>query len=445
MDVVICGAGEVGQHAARELARGNNITMIDQSEPKLEVLDEVLDVRNLLGNCTDAAVLKEAGVPSADLFVAVTNVDEVNLLSASIANGLGAERTVARVHHSAYFDGRAMDYGLHLGIDHLVCPDYATAQEIGQVLRSPGALAVEQFAHGQVEIQQLPVSPDAPAIGKSLMELHLPRSSRIAALERAGHTFIPEARTVIGRGDIVTIIGESDTFDRARKLIHTEPSRRKRIVIMGGSPLAVWLCRELKSKRFSVRLFEANRDRAEELAEKLEWVTVINADVTAPDTMDEEQVGDADAFVAATADDEHNILATARAKKMGVDQAIVVLNRSTYMHMVMDVGIDKAFSPRITAVEGIRRMLETGPIRHLTTLAVGIADVYEIRVGDHGNGVTGKALKDVKMPGGSIIAAIQREDKVRVPGAMDTINTGDTLILIGPGGLEKQLRKAFGL
>ena len=214
---------------------------------------------------------------------------------------------------------------------------------------------------------------------------------------------------------------------------------------MGGTPLSVWLCRELRSKKFSIRLFEPNRERAEELAEKLEWVTVLNADATSQDTMDEEQIGEADTFVAATVDDEHNILAAARAKRLGVKEAIVVLNRSTYLHMVGDVGIDKAFSPRITAVEGIQHMLETGPIRHLTTLAVGIADVYEIRVGEARNGVTGKPLKDVKIPGGSIIAAIQRDGEVHVPGAMDTINSGDTVILIGPGGLEKELRKAFGV
>ena len=175
MNIVICGAGEVGRHAAEVLgAMGHSVTIIDADADRLTAMDEIMDVRSLLGSGTHADVLIEAGCEDADLFIAATNVDEINLLSASLAAGVGAQRTIARVHHSAYWSGQSFDFANHFGIDHLVCPEYTTATAIAQSLRSPGALAVERFARDRIELQQVAVSDDAKVIGKPLPELGLP-------------------------------------------------------------------------------------------------------------------------------------------------------------------------------------------------------------------------------------------------------------------------------
>lgn len=446
MNIIICGAGEVGRHAAEVLgAAGHNVTIIDQDPAKLEALDEAMDVRNLLGSATHVHTLLEAGCDSADLFIAATNIDEINLLSASIASGVGAGRTIARVHHGAYLDDTGMSYAQHLGIDHLVCPEQTTATAIAQSLRSPGALAVERFAKGRIEMQQLPVSADADVVGQQLMAIRMPPSTRLAMIERNDRTFIPTGQTTIEAEDVVTLIGDVAGIAMAAKLFHTASDRRKSVIIVGGTSMGVWLCRALHSKGFSVRLIEPDRERAEELAAKLDWVTVIYSDLNSADLFADERLEQCDAFVALTADDEHNVLLAALAKSMGTRSVIAVQQRATYLHLIEHVGIDRAFSPRATAVTQIQSLIETGPFKKLTTLADGVADIFEIRVPAEASDVIGKPLKDVKFPAGSMIAAIQRGDEVMVPGGLDKIHAGDSVIVIAPDGEEKRLQKVFGL
>ena len=445
MNVTICGAGAVGGHAAEVLgAEGHNITIIDTQSTKLGLLDETLDAHSLQGNGTHAETLLEAGCAKADLFIAATESDEINLLSASLASGLGTERTIARVHHSAYFEHRGIEYARHFGIDHLVCPDHTTAAAIAQALRNPGAIAVERFARGRVEMQQLPVSNNAPVIGKKLAEVGLPNAARMACVERNGTGFIPSGQSIIEQGDVVTLICDVSVFERARKLIHTTSQKRKRIMIMGGTPLGVWLCRQLQSRSFSVRLFETDHQRASELADKLEWITVLHTDLADPTVWDEERPEQTDAFVSLSDNDEHNILAAAHAKSAGAQLAIAVLQQPTYLHLLTHVGIDKAFSPRVTAVTQIQRLLDAGPVRKLATLAEGIAEVYEIHVSSAAKKVTQVPLKDVKLPPKTIVAAIHRQDDVRVPGGDDWIALGDTVVVIAPSESEKPLRSLFG-
>jgi trk/ktr system potassium uptake protein len=444
MNIVICGAGEVGRHCAEVLAaQGHNITVVDQHAETLSALDDVLDVRNLVGHGAHADVLLEAGCAKADLFIAATRSDEINLLSASIAKALGAGKVIARVHHSAYFEKRGLDYARHMGIDHLVCPEFSTALAIASTLRSPGSLAIEQFARGQVEMQQFPVSDTAKAVGSELASLKLPASSRLAAVERDGSAFLPNAQTVINKGDIVTLIGESAGFDKARKLFDTQTGRNRRVIILGGTAQCVWVCRALKDRDFSIRVFESNDSRALELAEKLEWVTILNADAINTDALKDERVDLADSFLALTEDEERNILAAARAKSMGVKSAVALLQRPTYQHLLGHVGIDKAFSPRTTAVTEVLRLIETGPVKHLATLAEDIAEVFALDVPIGATRTVNRPLKEIKLPANTMLAAVQRDDDVFVPGADSQVHPGDTVIAIAPANARKELRKLF--
>lgn len=446
MNIIICGAGEVGRHAAEVLADvGSSITIIDRDAGKLAELEQLLDVRSLIGNAAQADVLIEAGVDKADLFLAATNIDEINLLSASIAKGVGARRCIARVHHSAYFEKRGLDYDRYLGIDELLCPEYVTAVAIAQTLRSPGALAVERFARGQVEMQQLPISTDAPAVGKPLLALDMPRRARVASIDRGGTAFLPDGQTEVAAGDIVTLIADVDVFAKAAKLFDPDAGRRRRVIILGGTSMGVWLCRALQSRMFSVRLIEADRARAEELAAKLDWVTVLCADLEDTSILEDERTDQADAFVALMKDDESNLLAAAHAKSLGAKTAFAVLQRPTYQHLLSHVGIDRAFSPRALAVGQIMQMIEDEPVRVLAELAHGIADVYEVRVPKAATNVIDKPLRELRFPAKMMVAAIQRGDDAHVPSADDAIAAGDTVIFIGPGGMQKQLKAVFNL
>jgi len=442
MNIVICGAGEVGRHAAEVLnAKGHHITIVDREDRVLRAVEESVDVRTLAGDCTDAAVLADAGAVDADLFLATTNVDEVNLLAAAVGRALGSKKVVARVHHSRFFERADFSYERALGIDELICPEFATAQAIAQTLRNPGAMAIENFARGQIEMQQIPVSRHAEVIGKALSELPLPRGTRIAAIGRMEAAFIPEAGTRIEPGDSVIMVGDPAHFPVARRFFHDDKHGRRRVVIMGGPPLSVWLCRALKNRNFAIRLFEVDRERAEHLAEKLDWVTVIHGDPTDRDLFDEERIGDADAFVA-LAHDEENILGCVLAKTHGVGQAIAVIERSKYLRLLTQVGVDKPFSPRLVAVREIERLLDDRPLSRLASLAEGFIDVYRVRVNESAD-VIGKPLSEVKLSPNWVLAAIQRDGTVHVPGARDHIEAGDTLIVIGRHGKDAALRKLF--
>jgi len=446
MNILICGAGEVGRHSAEVLAKsGHSITIIDQSPTRLAEIDEMMDVRSMLGDCAQAEVLLQAGADKADLLIAATNIDEVNLLSASVAKGIGCATTIARVHHSGFYEDRGLNYAKHLGIDHLVCPEYTTAQAIVAALRSPGALAVENFAHGLIEMQRIEVGATSKAVGVALRDLKAPGTSLIACIERPDRSFVPKAETVIKAGDVLTLIGETKGIDQTSKYYNPEHSGRRRIMVMGGSTQSVWLCRELKRVGASIRLFVGDEQRAIELAEKLDWVTVINSDVINSDALKEERVDQSDAFVAATDDEETNILGAALAKTRGAKTAVCVMQRPTYLHLLEYIGIDRAFSPRATAVNEITRLLDDRDVRHLASLSRGVADLYEMHLGPTlAPGVEGKTLTQIDFPPHCLVAAISRGERVYIPGAMDKFEPSDVVVILGPAEVEKQLNKLFG-
>jgi trk system potassium uptake protein len=364
MNIIICGAGEVGSHAAEELAAaGHNITVIDSDAGRLEVVGDQMDIGTLHGNAAYADVLREAGAAGADMLVAATDSDEINLLSASIVKAIGAKKSIARVHHSMYFEGHGLDYRVHFGIDLLVCPEYSTATAIARTLRNPAAIAIEHFAHGLVDMQEFPVSADAPALDKPLSQLKLPPGSRLAAIARDNDVFIPDASTHVVKGDRVILVGNANVFYEARRMFHKDDIGRRRVVIMGGNPMAVWLCRALRERNWSIRLFETNRARAEELADKLDWVTVLNADPTDRSVFLEENLSQADVFVALLDDDEANIIGCVLAKSLGVTTVVAVVQRPTYLDLLYHIGVDRPFSPRMVAVRERRFLCVTNRLK----------------------------------------------------------------------------------
>ncbi|MEX2671656.1 MAG: Trk system potassium transporter TrkA [Phycisphaeraceae bacterium] len=445
MNVIICGAGEVGTYAAEVLGTaGHDITIVDSRPERLADLEDRLDVRTLAGNCANADVLREAGAADPQgALVAATSSDEINLLTAAVAKGIGVGKCIARVHHSAYFNMRGLDYARHLGIDRLICPEWSTAQAIASTIRNPAALAIENFAAGRIEMQEFPVDVDAPAVGKQLVELNLPKGVRLAAVRRGASAFVPVATTIIDAGDVVILVGNSDVFPEGRKLFQRAAPGRRRLVIMGGTPEGVWLCRALRDRAWSIRLFEQNRERAEELANKLDWVTVVHSDPTELNEFEEERIADVDAFVGLTDDDEHNILGCAWAKSTGVKRVIAMVQRPRYAHLVQRIGIDHVFSPRVVAAKQIERSLDESPMLRMATLAEGVVDLYRVRVAADAPAV-GQPLRKLPLGPEWMLAAIQHDIDVRVPTADDLIDIDDTVLVVGRHGTEDKLHNIFG-
>ena len=444
MKIIICGSGQVGSHAAQVLtAAGHAITVIDMRPGRIHAIEDTMDVGTLLGNCANADVLREAGAATADLLIAATSSDEINLLAASVAKGIGTSKVIARVHHSAYFDHRGLDYCQHLGIDQMICPDYATAQAIGSVLRNPGALAIESFARNQIEMQEFHVAERAPAVGQTLAEVDLPPGTRLAIVTRSHDAFIPDATTMIEANDAVVLVGNADVFERGKKQFEQTEAGRRRIVLMGGAATAVWLCRTLRGAHASIRLFEEDRERAEELAAKLEWVTVLQGDPTDRSLFEEEHLEQADAFVGLLDDDdEQNILRCAWAKSMGVSTAVAVVQNPNYLRLLKPIGIDFAVTPRMLAAREILGAIDDSPLQSVATLAEGIINVYRAVVRE-GAPVIGKPLAEIKLSPNWIIAAVQRQNDVRVPLPDDSLDAGDVVLVIGRHGMEEKLTQLF--
>ncbi len=443
MNVVICGAGEIGSHAADVLAgAGIRITVIDIDSDRLRAIEDTMDVRTLQDSATDANALRLAGAADADLVVAATDSDEINLLTASIAKGLGADRTLARVHHGSYLRRDGFDYQAHFQVDQLICPEASAATAIARVLRNTGAMAVESFARGSIEVQEFEAGSKGSAIGRRLADVKLPRGIRVAAIQRDGEAFVPEASSVVSPGDGLVLVGNVSVFEEGRRLFQDERPPRRKIVIMGGSPIATWLCRLLQGRNFAIRLFETDRPRAEALAEKLDWLTVINDDPTDRTVFNEEKIAQADAFISTLLDDESNILGAVLAKMRGVTTVVTALQNSKYLDLVYDVGVDHAFSPAVQAVREIEDILDRRKARRLGGLAGGKLDVLRVRATDNAPAV-GKSLSELQLSPDWVVAAIQRADKAWVPVADDRIEPGDTLLVVGRQARGEVLEKLF--
>ncbi len=444
MKIVICGAGEVGAYACEVLdRRGESVTVVDTRAERLRALEENHDIRTLEGNCGRADVLVEAGCGSAGLVVLATDNDEVNLLAGTIAKRLGAKQVVARVHDFGYLEQEEIDYAEVLGIDELICPEYSTAIAIAQTIRNPAATAVESFARGHIQMEQFEVDAGADAVGKSLSSLPLPAGTRLAAVQRDGKSFIPDGSTTLLARDSVFLVAASDSLDQARRLFRSGDPKRRRVVVMGGNRMAAWLCRLLEGSGVSIRLFERDAARAEQLAGELEAVTVLNADPIDATVFNEERIGDADDFVAMVDDDEDNIIGGGLARSRGGGRGVTLVQRADYLDVLYDIGVDRAFSPKLVAARQIEELLDRGPMRTLTVLARGQLDLHRV-VAAAGGRAVGQRLRNVKLTPHWAVIVVQHGDETRVPGADDQIEPGDTVLVLGPHGRGADLPEIFG-
>ncbi|MAC76139.1 MAG: Trk system potassium transporter TrkA [Phycisphaeraceae bacterium] len=431
MRIVICGAGEVGSHAAEVLVRADHaVTIIDLDAERLRPIEDSIDARTVVGNCARADILLEAGVAGCDLLVAATDCDEVNLLTSALGKRIGATKTVARVHEFDFADRRGFDYGDVLEIDHLICPEFSTSIAIAQNIRNPAALAVEIFARGQVEMQQFEITGGSSAVGRPLSEITMPRGARLAGILRDGEVSIPDSSSVINEGDEVVLVADAPSYDAARKIFHEEKKVRRSIVVLGGTRMAEWVCRTLRGKPFAIRLFERDREVAERLAAELDWVTVLHGDVTDPAMFAEERIAEADHFVALLEDDEVNIIGGVLAKLRGVDTVTVVVQRSAYLDSVYSIGLDRAYSPRTVAAKQIEEALDVDVVRTVSSLADGGVSVFRVGVGAACE-LAGKRLRTVKLTPDWSVLAVQRGEKTWVPHADDEVLVGDEVLVLG--------------
>jgi trk system potassium uptake protein len=442
MKIVVLGAGTVGTWVADLLCKHrHSVTVVDVDPEHTKRINEELDVRALTGEAAHASVLFQADVLSADLCLAVTGDDEVNLVAASMAKGMGARRSIARVFAPVFRDLSTFDYQRHFQIDRILSLEHLSAMELARNIRHPEAITVESFARGVIEVQELIVVDSTPAIGRPLKDLRLPKGVRIASICRQDQLWIAGAEDQVLLHDRITVIGSRENVDEVRDLFRLSVGPRKRVVIAGGGETGHHLARMLRHDRFSVLLMEHSRDRCQVLAGNLPQATVVHADATRRAVLEEERVGSADVFVACTGEDENNIMAGIEAREIGAAKIMAVVGRPDYADIVGRLGIDVAVSPRDVMAKQVLSFLQSGPVVARMPLPGGSISVYEIEVAAD-SPATQHVLAALPLPNQCLIAGVMRAEYAMVPGADDRLHAGDMVIALIA---DDQLRAALPL
>ena len=448
MKIVIVGAGEVGSYLCGMLSgQVHEVTLIESAGKIVNRVDEQYDVRVIEGNGSSAEILKNAEVDDCDFFLAMTSDDKTNLISSSLAKALGAGTTIARVHDQTYTDNSYLNYQLHFGIDMLLNPEALCAVELAKTIRNPGRVAVENFSRGQIEVQQVQLAKNSKLRGKSLAELKLNPKMRIGTIQRAESVELPTADSVLEAGDWVTIFGPPDVMMESRVNFNPDSSADiVRVVLYGGSEISIALVRLLTNPRFKIRIIDSDQEKCDFLAEKFPHVTVINGDATRLRLLEEEQIGSTDYFIACTKNDENNIMTGLQSSKLGAAHIQIVINKTDYEEvldrMKSALGIEMSVSPRIATVNEVMRYLSPAPYTELADLPNKAGKILEIRISGE-SPQTGRLIKDIPLPSGTVFVALLHKFQAVVPGAEDIILEGDRVVVITKEDNIKKLLEMF--
>lgn len=442
MKIIIAGAGDVGFYLCQVLSEdGHAVTMIEEQDAIADEAESSLDARVIRGNGASARCLEKAGVSSCDFFIAMTAHDQLNIVACSIARKLGAKYTIARVHDLVFSDNKRVNFQEYFHIDTLINPEALTAIELAKHVRNPERMAVEDFARGQIELQEIVTSPSAKALGKPLKEIRLPSSLKIGYLVRGETLAVPTADTVLEAGDKITVIGTPELLLANRKLFTNEDSSSTiRVVLNGATETAISVIRRLSNYRFKIRVIEPDLKKCKDIAEAFPNVTVINGSATSLRLLEEEQIGSADYFISCTKDDEENVMTCLQAKKLGVKYVELVINKPDYEQVLQNISgfldIRAAVSPRKVTVNEIKKYITNKDFIAIGELKGGTVEFIEFKIPEK-SPCLNKKLRDLKLPPACIVAAIVDELKAKVPNADDEIKAGDRIIVI----LEKDKRR----
>ncbi len=419
MNILILGAGQVGSNVAHQLAReeANRVTVVDIDAAALRELQDRIDVRTVIGHAAYPDVLERAGAPNADMIIALTNSDELNMVVCQIAYTLFDTPTkIARIRAPEYINAPNLFQSEHMPVDVCISPEQLVTDNIEQLIHYPGAFQVLEFADGKVRLVGVRANEGGLLVGQQIktLEDHLPKvEARVAAIYRGGYAVAVDGDTVIEEGDQVFFIAARKdirvVMSEMRKL--EEPVRR--VVIAGGGNIGYRLAKALE-KTNQVKIIERDRDRARLLSEKLGSAIVLCGDAADEALMLEESVDSADIFVAITNAEEANILSSMLAKRLGCKKVMALINRPSYADLVESGNIDVAISPQQVTIGSLLAYVRRGDVVKVHALRRGRAEAIEaIAHGAPGRSkVVGKSIDQIKLPQGTSICTIVRGDAV---------------------------------
>ena len=436
MNIVILGAGQVGSSLARNLANeDNDITIIDTNKASLRELREKLDVHTHQGHASQPDVLERANVNDADMLIAVTNSDEVNMMACQVAYGLFRTPTrIARVRASGYLQHQELFTPELIPVDVLISPEQLITNHIHRLISNPGTLQVIDFANGKVRLVSVKALDGGLLVGHEIKELseHLPEVKvRVAALFRGGKGIIPSGNTVIEADDELFVIASAQHIRAVISELRSVDKPYKRIMIAGGGNVGRRLANALEEGRYKVKILEKSPEVANQLAEMLDKTLVLEGDAADEALLVEENIDEIDIFCALTNDDEANILSAMLAKRLGARKVMALVNRTGYVDLVENAGIDHAVSPQQITIGALLAHVRGGDIVSVHSLRKGAAEVIEVIAhGDEANSrVVGRKRVELKLPPGATIGAIVRDEEVIMPHQNTIIEENDHVIL----------------
>lgn len=432
MKIVVIGAGEVGYHlAARLSVEQHDVAVIERDAELAARIQSQLDLLVIEGNGASLASLEKAGIQQAELLLAVTNLDEVNLIACLIASQFEVGLKVARVSNPEYYERRGILEERKFGADLLINPEKECAREIFKLFHRSAATDVAEFAGGRVVLLALPVSGGAPAAGRTLEEIGRTLKGRhflTVAIDRDGDTIIPQGPTRVEQGDTIYLVAEAQHLPEAYELLGLERQRIRRVMLLGGGRVGTHLAHLLEREGVQPTVIERSRERCVALAERLETGLVLHGDATDLDLLAQEGISETGGLAAVTSEDETNLLASLLAKHLGARKVIALLKRAEYIPLVTRIGIDAAVSPRLSTANRILQHVRGGRIVSMAVMERNQAEAMEFEV-TPGSRVEGRLVAEIHLPRGAILGSIQRGEEVIIPRGDTRVATGDRVMV----------------
>ncbi|MDP4030398.1 MAG: Trk system potassium transporter TrkA [Gallionella sp.] len=450
MKILILGAGQVGSTVAESLVgEANDITVVDSDGDKLRQLQERLDLRTLTGNAAHPSVLEQAGIADADMLLAVTQSDEVNLVACKLAATLYNTPTrIARIRATDYLERPEVFSADNFCVDFSICPEQILTEYIVKLIEFPEALQVQRFSQGKASLAAVRAVEGGPLAGKPLnfLRTHMPQiETRVAAIFRKDGPLIPEGNTVIEEGDEIFFIAATGNIRSVLNEMHRMDKPNKRVMIVGGGNIGRRLAKTLE-QHYQVKLIERNKKSCESLAGELSNTLVLNGDGTDEKLMQQEHIDEVDVFCALTNDDENNIMSSLLAKQGGARKVIALINRSAYVDLLQGGKIDIALSPAQVTIGSLLAYVRQGDVAAVHSLRRGAAEALELVVhGDRlSSRVAGRLIGEIDLPKGATIGAIVRGDQV-IMGHRDVLIEAEdhVIVFVINKAMVKKVEKLF--
>ena len=429
MRIVVVGAGRMGYSVAKLLADGSyDVVVIEQDDECRQVIKDTLDVLTIKGNGCSPEVLGMPEVRDADVFVAVTESDEVNLVACRMAKAFGAKHTVARVRNEEYTDGEPTLLNETLGVDLNLNPERITANEISHILMTPAALHVDDFADGKVRMFGARLPNDFQFLGVPLKNVRFPEGILVAMIFRKHKIIIPHGDDILEPGDNVYFVGGKEVIRKFEGNFESRYDKLERVLLIGAGRAGRMLAKLLEKQGILVKVIEKDKERCRILSEQLNNGLVLCGDGTDIDLLMEEGITEADCVVCLTDDDKLNLLLALLSKHLGAKKTIARVDRNEYADLMAKVGVDITLSARLLSAAEVMRFIRQGGLVSVALLEGAKAEALELQV-QAGCKVDGKALIRAGLPRECLVCGIIHEGEASVPNGHSVLNTGDRVIV----------------